>query len=299
MSFSIFNFQFSTVNAQRYPERRATREGTRLYERGDFAGAEAAYRRALEMNPALREGLFNLSGALWRQAQASVAEAQQAQNGAAQSQAGATAGQPETPTEEQQPAIQRLMQEASEGWMAVAVDSLAPPSVASAAGYNAGNVALAAQQLDAAIEAYKHALRLRPDDTEAKFNLAYAQALKREQEENDEGGGGQQNDPQNDPQNGEGQNDPQEGDPQEGNGDRQNGDGNPQNGEGQNDSQEGKGQNDPKNGEGNPQNGQGRPQIDPRAAEQMLDAMQAAENDTREKLDAREVQTGARSGKNW
>ncbi len=36
--------------AQKFPERRTARQGTRLYEKGDYAGAETAYRRALEMS---------------------------------------------------------------------------------------------------------------------------------------------------------------------------------------------------------------------------------------------------------
>jgi tetratricopeptide (TPR) repeat protein len=247
-AFSILNVQFSV--AQKFPERRTTRQGTRLYERGDFAGAETRYRRALEFNPELREATFNLGGAMWRQEKA---------------------------------------QEAADAWTAIAVDSLAPAPMVSAASYNVGNVALAGQQIDAAIEAYKGALRLRPDDMEAKFNLAYAQKLKQEQEQNqdqnkDDQGGGGQNDQNKDnqDQDGDGQNDPQDGQ----------GDQNDQNG-----------QNDPKDGQGDPpppsEQGRGDSKIDPRAAEQMLDAMQAAEDNTREKVNAKEVQAGARSGKNW
>ncbi len=217
------------VYAQKFPERRITRQGTKLYNKGDYTGAEAEYRRALELNPELREATFNLGGALWRQAQAAAQSGQD---------------------EQQQKAIRDRAVEATEAWMAIAGDSLAPAPMASAAGYNAGNVALAAQQLDAAIEAYKQSLRLRlrPDDMEAKFNLAYAQKMKQQQEDQnddqnkddqqDDGGGGGGND-QNDPnedQNDEGndQNDPQDGegdqndqnnqnDPQDGNGDGQNG----------------------------------------------------------------------------
>ena len=248
------------VSAQKYPERRIARQGTRLYDRGDFAAAEAAYRRALELNPELREATFNLGDALWRQENA---------------------------------------QGAADAWTGTEADSLAPPQMISAASYNLGNVALAGQQIDAAIEAYKQSLRLNPDDQEAKFNLAYAQKLKQQQEQNEdqdqndqndqnnEGGGGQDN------QNNEDQNDDQR--------DQSNEDG-----DGQNDPQNGEGdQNNDSNGDGNdqppPPSGQnpGEAKIDPRAAEQMLDAMQAAEDDTREKVNAREVQTAPRSGKNW
>jgi tetratricopeptide (TPR) repeat protein len=126
------------ASAQRYPERRATRQGTRLYERGDYAGAEQAYRRALELNPELREAAFNLGGAMFRQ-----------ENGSG----------------------------AAGVWAPLVADSIAGTETMAAASYNIGNTSLAGQQIDAAIEAYKQSLRLNPDDVEAKFNLAYAQKL--------------------------------------------------------------------------------------------------------------------------
>jgi tetratricopeptide (TPR) repeat protein len=290
IAFSIFNFQFSI--AQKFPERRITREGTELYDKGDFTGAENEYRRALELNPELREANFNLGGALWRQALSQSAEGAQGNQG--EQAAGQAAGQGA-----EQDAGQAAAQGAADAWTAIAADSLAPAPMISAASYNLGNVALVGQQIDAAIEAYKQALRLQPDDMEAKYNLAYAQKMKQEQEQNEDenrdeqqDGGGGQND-QNEDQNKD-QND---------NGDNQN---DQQNGDGQNDPQDGDGDQNkngggdepppPPSGEGE---GNGKPKMDPNTAQQMLDAMQAAEDDTREKVNAKEVQVGARSGKNW
>ncbi len=54
--------------AQKFPERRTTRQGTKLYGKGNYTEAEARYRQALEIEPGLREAAFNLGGALWRQA---------------------------------------------------------------------------------------------------------------------------------------------------------------------------------------------------------------------------------------
>ena len=240
--------------AQKFPENRTTRQGTRLYDKGDYTGAEAKYRHALDLNPELREAAFNLGGALWRQ---------------------------------------EKMQEAAEGWISLATDSLAPVSMVEAASHNLGNAALAGEQLDAAIEAYKQSLRIDPGDMETKFNLAYAQKMKQQQEQNEDqddnkeenqdnqGGGGHDNrNDRNDPQDGEGdQNDQNnQNDPQDGNGDGQNGNEPPP----------------PPSGQG-----PGEAKMDRQAAEQMLDAMQAAEDDTREKVNAKEVRVGARSGKNW
>jgi tetratricopeptide (TPR) repeat protein len=242
------------VYAQKYPERKTTRQGTKLYNKGDFTGAETQYRRALELNPALREATFNLADALWRQ---------------------------EKP------------EDAAKLYESLAADSLAPVPMVSAASFNLGNTALVGQQIDAAIEAYKSALRLTPDDMQAKYNLAYAQAMKQQQNQQQDQNQNQDQDKNKD-QDGDGQNDPQEGD--------QNQDQN-QNGEGDQDQNP----NDPKEDQGDPpppseqQDGQnpGQPKIDPATAQQMLDAMQAAEDDTREKVNAKEVRVGARSGKNW
>jgi len=289
------------ASAQKYPERRATRFGTRDYLRGDYAGAEERYRRAQELGPELREARFNLGNALWRQAQSMAPAVQQGMQGE-QGVPGAQGQQGQEPTEEQK-ALQALMQQAAEAWTGVAADSLAPAPLIAAASYNAGNAALAGQQLDAAIEAYKSALRLTPGDMEAKFNLAYAQRLKRQQEQqNDQnqdqnkdnqggGGGGGQND-QNDPNKDNGNGD-QNKDDQNG-GDK--GNPNDRDGDGKDDPKNGDGQNDPKNGEGQ---GGGKPKMDPATAEQMLDAMQAAEDGTREKVEGKKVQAASHSGKNW
>jgi Ca-activated chloride channel family protein len=49
--------------------------------------------------------------------------------------------------------------------------------------YNLGNSMLKANKLKESIEAYKGSLKLKPDNREAKYNLAYAQDLLKKQEE--------------------------------------------------------------------------------------------------------------------
>ncbi len=53
----------------------------------------------------------------------------------------------------------------------------------SASLYNLGNSLLMADKLQESIEAYKNSLRLKPDNPEAKYNLAYAQDLLKEQQQ--------------------------------------------------------------------------------------------------------------------
>src|SRR4030042_478472 len=49
--------------------------------------------------------------------------------------------------------------------------------------YNLGNSFLMANKLQESIEAYKNSLKLKPDNPEAKYNLAYAQDLLRKQQQ--------------------------------------------------------------------------------------------------------------------
>jgi Ca-activated chloride channel family protein len=53
----------------------------------------------------------------------------------------------------------------------------------SASLYNLGNSMLMANKLQESIEAYKNSLKLKPENQEAKYNLAYAQDLLRKQQE--------------------------------------------------------------------------------------------------------------------
>jgi len=141
------------------------------------------------------------------------------------------------------------------------------------------------QKLQQALEAYKQSLRINPDDQEAKFNLAYVQKLL-ENEDGDGGGGGgndqnqDQNNDQNQDQNQDGNNDQdqnndQNQDPDDKNQDQQN-----------KDNQDQKQQ--PQEG------GMSRDE-----AEQLLNAVQHSEDQTREKVDKEQAGTVSRSGKNW
>jgi Mg-chelatase subunit ChlI len=49
--------------------------------------------------------------------------------------------------------------------------------------YNLGNSLLMANKLQESIEAYKNSLKLKPENMEAKYNLAYAQDLLKKQQE--------------------------------------------------------------------------------------------------------------------
>ena len=145
--------------------------------------------------------------------------------------------------------------------------------------YNLGNAQFQQQKLEEALESYKSSLRLNPKDMEAKFNYAYTKAMM-ENQQNDQNQQNNQNDQNNQNQN---------------NQDQQS--------EGGEDNEQGDKEQNP-NEQPQPEDQQGEePQEVPSPSpesEQMLDAVQAAEDKTREKVDGEKAAVMMpRSGKNW
>ena len=146
-----------------------------------------------------------------------------------------------------------------------AADTLRTDNERAQAFYNLGNAQFKQQKYKEALESYKQSLRLNPSDQEAKYNYAYTKRLI----DDDENGGGGGGDDKN-------QDKEQQGDPQ------------------QNPAQPDKEQ------EGDPQ---GEPQpvpagISPQEQEQMLDAIQAQEDRTQDKLKEKQGVV-VRGSKNW
>lgn len=270
-------FAATAASAQKYPERGQARKGNKSYFKDNFEGAEVWYRRALETHAANSSAQKNDSA-----------------KGSKPASGGAGETFPEA-TFNLGDALFKLErnEDAAEAFRSVAADSTVTPELAAAANFNLGNSLLAAEKIDEAIEAYKSSLRLNPTDNEAKFNLAYAQKLKRqkEQEQQNQGGGGQQNKDKNEGDKGDQGDEQQDRDDQQKNGDNQKNDGQNKPENGNNDQQQ-----PPPDGSGK---ADGEAKIDPSTAAQMLEAVQGEEDKTREKINAREVQTGSRSGKNW
>lgn len=181
---------------------------------------------------------------------------------------------------------QELYDQAAQALQQSAADSLAAPADRAEAFYNLGNTQFRQKKYAEALESYKNSLRLNPDDQQAKFNYAYVKKLLDDQQQNqndkdDKNDKDDQNNKDNDksdPQ--QGRNDPQKDDPQSGD-----------------DSQK-----DPqKDDRSDEQQGEGQPRssgISPAEQERMLDAIQAQEDKTQEKL---KEKAGAvvRLKKNW
>lgn len=177
-----------------------------------------------------------------------------------------------------------------------AADSLRADGERAEAFYNLGNAQFKQQKYKEALESYKQSLRLNPDDQEAKYNYAYTKRLL---DENKDGGGGgnddqnQDKDQNQDQQQQGGGEDKQDGDRQQDDQDQQ----------GDNQDQQGDQQNPPQPDKGDEGDEQGEQQpvpagISPQEQEQMLDAIQAQEDRTQDKLKEKQGVV-VRGKKNW
>ena len=158
------------------------------------------------------------------------------------------------------------------------------PTTPSAADYyyNLGDVAIAKQDWQGAVEAFKNALLLNPGDLDAKENYIYAKKML----ENQQNQQNQQNQDYQD-QNNDNKNN-QNKDNQDQNQDQDNQD--------QNQNQDKR--DDQQNQQ--PQQGQ-EPKITPQAAQQMLQAIQAKEKETQDKVNKQKAEAlkSRQKDKNW
>ena len=86
---------------------------------------------------------------------------------------------------------------ASRLWQQAAAPLVEKANVSSMAFYNLGNLAFIQEQYGQAIEAYKEALRLNPEDDHARRNLRIAQLKKNDQDQQNQDQQQQQNQDQN------------------------------------------------------------------------------------------------------
>ena len=171
------------------------------------------------------------------------------------------------------------------------VKEVAPVSAAAADyWYNRGDVALEMKDYQAAVEAFAESLKINPGDLDAKENFIYAKKMLQNQQNNQNN---QNNQDQNQDQN---QNNDQNQDNQDKNNDKQD-DQNKNDQDQQN--QENQDRNQDQNNDRNRQNEQ--PKISPQAAQQMLQAIQAKEKETQEKVKEEKAKAlkSRQKEKNW
>jgi Ca-activated chloride channel homolog len=128
------------------PEKKYIRQGNREYGKEKFQESEVSYRRAVDGNNRSADAVFNIGDALYKQKKYEEAAKHFTEN----------------------------------------TNMNDNPEKKSAGLYNLGNSLLQAKKLKESIEAYKGSLKLDPDNFEAKYNLAYAQDLLREQQQQEQ-----------------------------------------------------------------------------------------------------------------
>ena len=169
-------------------------------------------------------------------------------------------------------------------------DSAPESEIAADWHYNRGNAASVLKDWQAAADAYRQALLLNPSDMDAKENYIYAREMLKDQQ-NRQDKDNQQNQDQDNSQNQEDQQNQDNRDNQ------QNRDDSPQQDE--NDRQNPQNQDKPQPQQND--NGGSEPKITPQAAQQMLQAIQAKEKETQEKVkkEKAEILKSRQKEKNW
>jgi tetratricopeptide (TPR) repeat protein len=133
----------SVIPLSAQADKKFIRQGNRQYEKEKFSDSEILYRKATDKNKGSADAVFNTGDALYKQKKYEEVGRQFSEN-------------------------QKMYEDRDKK---------------SASLYNLGNSLLMANKLKESIDAYKSSLRIKPDDQEAKYNLAYAQDLLRKQEE--------------------------------------------------------------------------------------------------------------------
>lgn len=247
----------AAMPAQAQSEKKAVRRGNKAFEKQDFVEAEVQYREALEQNAHSIKGQYNLAASLYKQEK--FEEATTA-NGEVNT----------TGLDNQQHA--NLL-------------------------YNKGNALFKQEKYKESVAAYKQAIKLNPNDMQARYNLSEAMRMLQQQESNN--GGGQQNQDNQDNQ------DKQESDSQN---DQNQGDNNQNKPDNDQDSQDKQDKNkenqdnqdDQKPPQDKQQQQQQQPKISKADAERMLEALQQNDKDLQDKMNAqRRKAATAKPLKNW
>ena len=216
------------VCANAQVDRREVREGNRKFRGGNFRQAEIDYRKAALKDSLSVAAEYNLASSLYRQ----------------EDYAGAAK------------ALETIKDVA--------------PSHPNSADYfyNAGDVALQAENYQAAVEAFKQALLRNPGDLDAKENYIYAKKKLQDQQQD---GGGQDNQDQDQDQN-----------------------------QDQNQDQQQQQQDQDQNQDQQQQQQPREQKISPQQAQQMLNAIQAKEKETQDKVNKEKAQANPnKKEKNW
>ena len=222
------------------------RQGNRMYKRAEYPLSDSLYATAVALDSAYATGWYNLGNSLYSGAQ--------------------------SPEQAQAAWMQSLSLTADED----RADIL----------YNLGGVEMDRKNYAEAVKLYKDALRRNPSDEQARYNLALAQTLLKEQQQNQQQNdqNQDQNNPDNNPnndQNNQNQNQDQNDPDNNPNNDN---DKNDRNNNGNNNDRNQNPNNDDNSAGGGNSSGQNTPQPLSQSDEQMLRAIDRQEQGTQEKV---------------
>ena len=272
------------ATAQRMPERGLVRKGNRLFAKERYEHSSNAYREALQHDSTSFEARYDLANALIRMAMADTTAYTNPEGSAAKMSSG-------------------NLQQAEALLQAAAADSLQTAENRAEAFYNLGNAQFIQQKLQDALQSYRRSLVLNPNDMEAKYNYALTKKLLEQNQQNDQNQQNQDNQNNQNNQDNQNQNQPQN-QPQGGNDNKdnqdQNDNKNDQNKDQNKDNQQGGGD---QNQDEKEQPQQPKPQpksgMSEEQQQQLLNAIQAQEDKTQDKLDEKAKGVIIKGKKNW
>jgi tetratricopeptide (TPR) repeat protein len=230
-------------------EKQILRSGNDLFKQKRFVDAEVKYKKALKENPNYSTAGYNLGNAVYEQNR----------------------------LEEALPLYELVAKSAGE------------TETREKSFHNIGNVMMKQKQYDKAIESYKNSLLLNPNDETTRYNLALAQKLLKDQQQNDQNKDQNkdkdkdQNKDQDQNENKDQNSENKDQNEDEGGDDKKDQDKN----EGDNKNDENDQQDQKNEGDKKEQNKQPQPnQLSQQQIEQLLEAMNNEENKTQQKVNA-------------
>ena len=256
--------------AQKMPERGLVRKGNRQFAKQLYEQSSDSYGKALLHDSTSFEARYNMANSLIRRAMADSTAYQDPQSPNAKLSSGFLSQ------------AEGLLQQA-------ATDSLRTKADRAEAYFNMGNAQVMQQKLQEALQSYRRSLVLNPDDMEAKYNYAFVKKLLEQNQDQNQNNQNNQN--QNNNQNNNNQNQDNKNNQNDQNQDNNQNQNNQNQGGGQNDKdkEQPEGQQPPK-----PRSG-----MNDKQQQQLLDAIQAQEDKTQDKLDEKAKGVVVKGRKNW
>jgi hypothetical protein len=240
----ILLYAVSVCDLSAQIDRREVRKGNREFKKENYKEADIEYRKALVKDSLSMAANYNLAGNLFRQEE----------------------------FEQASKVLDRIKEVA--------------PSSEYAADYyyNAGDVAIASKDWQAAVDALKQSLLRNPGDLDAKENYIYAKKMLENQQQQQQNQNQDQNQQDQNKDQNQDQNKDQNQDKQDQNKDQN---------QDQNQDKQDQNQNQQQQGQ--------QPKITPQAAQQMLQAIQAKEKETQDKVNKEKAKAlnSRQKEKNW